>query len=303
MSRGLALFGASAFAFLGAIGEVEAKKVYYEIDGQRYSYSTNNRQQTREAQARIAAAKARAAQPAAGPLFGGFGSRPPAQAVEIPAASPEAVTEAGTVEKRARSRASRAERRSKAREARAERLRQRREALAARREAIARERRARIEARRADEKATAEREAVVAKAGGRGTEPPEPARKADAAKARGSEAPEPARAAAAEARRAEPVAAVPVAAEPERMAAIPSMTAPEPLATQSISVATVKTISFDLTSGIKTIQMTDGTLHEEPFESGTVAALGLTSPALERSLRSFVEQLRTSRREEGPPAR
>lgn len=278
MSTRLALFGASAFAFLGAVGEVEAKKVHYEIDGQRYSYSTNNRQQTREAQARIAAARARAASTPRS-LFGGFGS--PAQPVETQTATGDTISETSTVGRRARAKASRAERRSKAREARAERLRERRQAAAARREASARERRARIEARGPERKAEAEREVVVATSVEAAS--PKPERAPPATEARGPE---------------------PAESKPARVAAaVPAITAPEPLATQSISVATVKTITFDLSSGIKTIQMTDGTLHEEPFESGTVAALGLTSPALERSLRSFVEQLRTSRREESPAAR
>ena len=36
---------------------MEAKTVFYEINGQRYSYDTNNRQQTAAARTRIEAAK------------------------------------------------------------------------------------------------------------------------------------------------------------------------------------------------------------------------------------------------------
>lgn len=292
MSRGLALFGASAFAFLGAVGEVEAKKVYYEIDGQRYSYSTNNRQQTREARARIAAARAsapgRAATPAS-PFLGVFGAQPPRTAPETQASAPDTVTSSVVAsDKRARVRSSRAERRNKIREAKAERLRQRRQALAARREASARQRRAALERRPppADPEPQATEtkapEAVVVK-------PPvgEAKTAATAAPKRDGES-------------SDPWGLEAVTAKPARLAAAPP---PEPLVTQSLSAATVKTISFDLTSGIKTIEMTDGTLHEEPFESGTVAALGLTSPSLDRSLRSFVDQLRTSRHDEATPGR
>src|SRR5918911_2622081 len=84
MNTRIAAIGASAVALLAMAGAAEAKKVYYEIDGVRYSYSTNNHQQVREARARIEAAnaadaaKAKAqAERAANPLAALFGS--PAQ--------------------------------------------------------------------------------------------------------------------------------------------------------------------------------------------------------------------------------
>jgi hypothetical protein len=72
--------------------EAEAKLVRYEINGQIYSYSTNNHQQTREARRRIAAAKAAeavkqkaAAELAANPLARLFGSPTQREAAEAQA--------------------------------------------------------------------------------------------------------------------------------------------------------------------------------------------------------------------------
>ena len=56
----------------------------------------------------------------------------------------------------------------------------------------------------------------------------------------------------------------------------------------------LKSVTLDLSSGIKTLQMTDGTIHEEPLESSTVSKLGSVEPAAE-SLTSFVEQVRSKR--------
>src|SRR5215204_1647242 len=54
MGKSLALF--AAVASLAMLGAAQAKMVRYEINGQRYSYNTNNRQQVEEARRRIAAA-------------------------------------------------------------------------------------------------------------------------------------------------------------------------------------------------------------------------------------------------------
>ena len=53
MKRGSVFSGALAVALGATLGGAEAKLVRYEINGQRYSYSTNNRQQVLEAQQRI----------------------------------------------------------------------------------------------------------------------------------------------------------------------------------------------------------------------------------------------------------
>jgi len=56
----------------------------------------------------------------------------------------------------------------------------------------------------------------------------------------------------------------------------------------------LKSITFDLFSGIKSVQMTDGTVREEPLDSSIVSTLRLLEPEA-GSLNSFVEQLRTDR--------
>jgi hypothetical protein len=82
MGKKLVGFGVFALAMSAAAGTTQAKLVRYEIDGQRYSYSTNNIQQTREARRRIeaanaaSAAKAQAeAERASNPIVKLFGSR------------------------------------------------------------------------------------------------------------------------------------------------------------------------------------------------------------------------------------
>jgi hypothetical protein len=53
----------------------------------------------------------------------------------------------------------------------------------------------------------------------------------------------------------------------------------------------LKSVTFDLSSGIKTVQLADGTVHEEPLDSGTVAKLSAMEPAAE-SLTTFVARVR-----------
>jgi hypothetical protein len=80
-------------------GAAEAKLIRYEIDGKRYSYSTNNIQQTREARARIAAAAAAKAareraeaERAESPLAALFGSPAQRQASQAEARLQEVLT-------------------------------------------------------------------------------------------------------------------------------------------------------------------------------------------------------------------
>ena len=82
MSKVLTTLGASVVALGALLGAVEAKTVFYEINGQRYSYDTNNRQQTAAARTRIEAAKTAeaakaqaAAERASNPLVAIFGSQ------------------------------------------------------------------------------------------------------------------------------------------------------------------------------------------------------------------------------------
>jgi NADH dehydrogenase/NADH:ubiquinone oxidoreductase subunit G len=82
MIKVLTTLGASVVALGALLGGVEAKTVFYEINGQRYSYDTNNRQQTAAARKRIEAAKTAeaataqaAAERASNPLVAIFGSQ------------------------------------------------------------------------------------------------------------------------------------------------------------------------------------------------------------------------------------
>ena len=82
MIKVLTTVGASVVALGAFLGGVEAKTVFYEINGQRYSYDTNNRQQTATARKRIEAAKTAeaamaqaAAERASNPLVALFGSQ------------------------------------------------------------------------------------------------------------------------------------------------------------------------------------------------------------------------------------
>jgi hypothetical protein len=61
MNRGSVFSGVLAVALWATLSTAEAKLVRYEINGQRYAYSTNNRQQVREARQRIQAAQQAAA--------------------------------------------------------------------------------------------------------------------------------------------------------------------------------------------------------------------------------------------------
>jgi hypothetical protein len=216
--------GASAVALWAMTCGAEAKKVYYEIDGVRYSYSTNNRQQVREARERINAAnaadaaKAKAqAERAANPLAALFGS--PAQ------------TAAKEAESRARQAAAGGEAGAAATTGTA--------APESRREA----RRSRREARRERALARAERPA------------PRPAVQAPAARV------------------ATTGAVTAVAKDPS------PAEAPSPA---------VKSVFYDLSSGIKTVQMSDGTVHEEPFDASAMPRLG-ADPG---NLTDFVNGLR-----------
>src|SRR3954471_24689188 len=85
-------------------------------------------------------------------------------------------------------------------------------------------------------------------------------------------------------------------AVPPTPRAAPSGSSP---ASESVSLANgqkpaIKSVSFDLNSGIKTIRMMDGTVHEEPIDSSAMSKLG-SEPA-GASLTSFVDQVRKAPR-------
>jgi hypothetical protein len=73
--------------------------------------------------------------------------------------------------------------------------------------------------------------------------------------------------------------------------------APKSKSLQGTQESALKSVTLDLSSGIKTVLMTDGTVHEEPLDSSTVSKLGSVEPAAE-SLTSFVEQVRAKRSED-----
>src|SRR4051794_36168548 len=166
MRKALLWLGGLGAALWGSSDAAEAKLVRYEINGQSYSYSTRNRQQTLEARQRIeaaqtaASAKAQAdAERAANPLAGVFGSPTQANAAAAQARAPPALAQTPTqppggqparvAAETTGSVHSRAERRRAQAEARAERARARREARA--------ERRSRQAAEAAPKPATADR--------------------------------------------------------------------------------------------------------------------------------------------------
>ena len=232
MNRTGTLLGAALV--LGVmIDHVEARMVRYEIKGQQYMYSTNNRAQVGEARQRIEAANAATAaktkaeaELAANPLLKIVGSPAQREAAEAQARlqkvlSQEQVGMAGPEAPGA---------------------------VRASRRAVAAETRNKAPSR-----------AVSAK-------PPAPPAKTPVSRVANAEA-------------------VVKAAEPSSAQAQPK-SAP-------------KTVTFDLGSGIKTVQMTDGTIHEEPFDSSTVAKLGSVERASD-SLTTFVDQVRPA--EAKPPA-
>ena len=82
MTKVLTTLWASVVALGALLGAVEAKTAFYEINGERYSYDTNNRQQMATARKRIEAAKTAeaataqaAAERASNPLVAIFGSQ------------------------------------------------------------------------------------------------------------------------------------------------------------------------------------------------------------------------------------
>jgi hypothetical protein len=219
MNKTFLLLASSAILVGVASHKAEARKVSYEIDGKRYSYSTNNIAQTAEARARIEAARVAeaararaAAEKGENPLASVFGSQAQKEAVEAqnkleyvlvngnssaepPQASPER----------------RSVRRSKPTK---------------------------------EAKATPQRLASA-------QEPPRPVKM--------------------------PVVMVPLAVA-------------EPL-NQQDRAKKVKTISFDVQSGIKTTVMIDGAVEEEPFDSSVLAQLA-PEQGETHSLMAFVKRLR-----------
>ena len=218
MHKGLGFFAGGLASLV--IGGAQAKMVRYEINGQRYSYNTNNREQVEEARRRIAAANAAyaawlkaQAERASNPLARVLGSPTQREAAEAqarlrhvlsssPPAGPAAGSETGRL------------------------------ATAAERTRVAREPIPRKEAI----------PGFVPRA-----EPEHPGKPKVAA-------------------RPKPSALAVTAEKPSTPTS--AKVAARPKARQSA----VQSIHFDPDTGIKTTLMTDGTVHEEPFEPRAAAS-------------------------------
>lgn len=261
MNKTLRMIATSTFALGVMIGAAEARKVSYEIDGQRFSYDTNDPEQVASARKRIEAAnaadaaKAKAdAERARNPLAAAFGSQAQREAAEAQARLQQVLTEQAAADAA---------------------LKRRRAAQAAAREEEERRKKEAAEARPA-EPAAKETASVDAEA---------PAPEADA-KMPGAEP---------ETRPAVAEQAPPEVQQAEQPAAQPVQEADaattEPVATGGTAASTIKSVSFDVASGIKTTIMTDGSIHEEPFDSSTLAKLD-DDPEDAESLNAFVRQLR-----------
>jgi hypothetical protein len=223
MHKGLSFF-AGGLASLVMLGGAQAKMVRYEINGQRYSYNTNNREQVEEARRRIAAANAAYAawlkadaERASNPLARVLGSPTQREATAAQArlrhvlssslpAGPAAGSETGRL------------------------------ATAAERTRVARE-------------PTPRKEAIpgfVPRA-----EPEHPGKPKVAA-------------------RPKPSALAVTAEKPSTPKSAKVAARPKPA--QETRESAIQSIHFDPDNGIKTTLMTDGTVHEEPFEPPAAAS-------------------------------
>jgi hypothetical protein len=222
MYKPLALIGASVFALGIMVEGVEAKKVYYEIDGQRYSYSTNNREQVATARKRIEAAKAKAESERAGNVFVSiFKSQPQAES----ATPPDPSEQTGSIrDQTAVSKLQRPSRMTK-------------------------------DERRKSHANGKAREPTRSEAKWQSA-----ALKQDHARPRATSEPQPSVAA-------------------------------EPLNPQAATTPMIKSVSFDVGSGIKTTIMTDGSILEELFDSSMLSKLA-SEQGVSGSLTDYVNQLR-----------
>src|SRR3954453_22903789 len=282
MNRESVFSGVLAVALWATLSTAEAKLVRYEINGQRYAYSTNNRQQVREARQRIQAAQEAAtataqaaAERAANPLVRLFGSPTQTNVAEAQARAQQVLTQLSqAIDATSSVGSSRAEHRRGGAEPRADRSRARREARAE-----ARQRRLSQTPQLLDDE-TAGKAKLPAKHQRRIQEAQAPAAtRPDAAAERLT---------ATDAKHAEWASLAPHAA-----ASAPSLV-PEPVGSRTGQRPAIKSVSFDLDSSIKTVFMTDGTVHEEPIDSSTASKLS-AEPA-GTGLTSFLDQVRKAPR-------
>jgi hypothetical protein len=260
MRTGSVVSAVLAVALGATLGSAEAKLVRYEINGQRYSYSTNNRQQVRAARQRIQAAQQAAAERAANPLVRLFGSPTQTNATEAQARAQQVLAQPSqAIDLTSSLRSSRAERRAGT-EPRAKWSRVRRAAQAEARQ----KRLSRTPQLLADE--------TAGKAQPAATRPTASGERLTAMDAKHEE-----------------VASL----APHATASAPGLV-PEPVGSRTGQQPAIKSVSFDLASGIKTVFMTDGTVHEEPIDSSTASTLS-AEPA-DAGLTSFHDQVRKAPR-------
>jgi hypothetical protein len=262
MNRGSVFSGVLAVALWATLSTAEAKLVRYEINGQRYAYSTNNRQQVREARQRIQAAQQAAAataqaaaERAANPLVRLFGSPTQTNVAEAQARAQQVLTQLSqAIDATSSVGSSRAERRRGSAEPRADRSRARRDARAE-----ARQKRLSQTPQLLDDE-TAGKAKTPAKHQRRIQEA-----RAEPATTRSDTSAE--RLTATDAKRAEWASLAP------HVAGSAPSPIPEPVGSRTGQKPALKSVSFDLASGIKTVFMTDGTVHEEPIDSSTASKL------------------------------
>jgi hypothetical protein len=205
------ILGASALA-LGVMAErAEAKKVFYEINGKRYSYETSDPEQIATARKRIDAANAADAARAkaeaertTNPLASVFGSPAQQEAIEAKARLDQLIAE--------QDRSAEARRQRAAKAARTEQPKKQAE----------------------DQNPASTEEKTVSSA--------------------------------------------PQAPKDEPTKDVPAKTASaddasDPASSQASQKPAVKSLSFDGESGIKTVIMTDGSIHEEPFDTNILSSL------------------------------
>ncbi|WP_445504980.1 hypothetical protein [Microvirga sp. G4-2] len=228
------MLAASAVTLVVMSSGAEARKVSYEINGKRYSYSTNNRAETEEAKKRIAAAKALEAAKAKAdeerskhPLVAAFGSTTQREAKQAEERLKQLLPEETSITKPSQSSP---ESSQSSPERRADQRDKRRDS-------------------RKDNK------------------------KRDSATVLAAQQP----------------------ALPKALAAVAPPPVAEPVRTPH--QAKVRSISFDVETGIRTIIMVDGAVEEEPFDSSVLTHL-VPEQGQANSLMAFVNQLRKAAPEE-----
>ena len=264
MKKGSVFSGGLAVALWATLGTAEAKLVRYEINRQRYSYSTNNRQQVHEARQRIQATQQAAAVTAqadaaraANPLVRLFGLPTQTNATEAQARAQHVLAQPSQAIDDA---VSSAESSRAGVKARAEWSRAQREARAE-----ARQKRLSRTPQFLDDE-------TAGKAKTPATTRPDAAAERLAAAAKREET---------------------ASLAPHAAASAPGPV-PEPVGSRTGQKPAIKSVSFDLASGIKTVFMTDGTVHEEPIDSSTASKLS-AEPA-DAGLTSSHDQVRRAPR-------